>query len=320
MARIRTIKPEIASDVGLARISRESRYTLVLLISQADDQGFLLGNPRQLLGSLFPHDNDVTPEILHGWLAELESAGMIIWRARNDGAPVVQLTNWQRHQKVDHPHKPVLELSLLDADSVESREAIAKVSRNLREGLATPSRPDLTALQPYNHVPDVPSVRKKPRTNTGKYAQDFNDLWARYPKRAGANPRAAALKAYNARREAGVTAAELADGLTRYAAFCVATNKPGTEFVMQGARFFGPSDQWAEAWTIPAPSPRGWQKPEPSPTNRSTGAPEPKSALCPFCHARPSVSAKGRTEVLHESECHMFDAAVLPSTRGDHAA
>jgi len=157
MPRIRTIKPEIAHDVTLARISRESRYTLVLLISQADDQGLLLGNPRQLLGSLYPHDQDVTDDVLRHWLGELERVGIVRWRARADGQPVLQIVNWQRHQRVVHPHKPILLDSLLPEDSRESHEALAHISRGPRENLVRPSRTDLTTVLPYDHTTERPS-------------------------------------------------------------------------------------------------------------------------------------------------------------------
>lgn len=40
-------------------------------------------------------------------------------------------------------------------------------------------------------------------------------------------------------------------GAERYAEFCNATGKVGTEYVMQAARFFDPSSEWEEAWSPP---------------------------------------------------------------------
>lgn len=148
MPRIRTIKPEIAHDVALARLSRDARYTFVLCIAQSDDYGLLLGNPRQLLGTLYPHDDDVSVEVLGGWIRELLAAGMVNWRVRNDGQPVLQVVNWQRHQKVDHPHKPVLLNDLLPEDSGDATVVLAKLSRGTREVLPPPSRTDLTTERP----------------------------------------------------------------------------------------------------------------------------------------------------------------------------
>lgn len=132
MARIRTIKPEIATGAALARISRESRYTFVLAIAQADDYGLLLGNPRQLLGTLFPHDEDVDVATLTRWIDELVEAGRMRWRETPDGQRVLEIVNWQRHQKVDHPHKPVLRDQLRPLPSEDPREELRKFPRNPR--------------------------------------------------------------------------------------------------------------------------------------------------------------------------------------------
>ena len=49
-------------------------------------------------------------------------------------------------------------------------------------------------------------------------AEDFNDFWARYPRRIG---KLAALAAYQKARKSGVTQQQLLDGIGRYVA-----NKP----------------------------------------------------------------------------------------------
>lgn len=83
------------------------------------------------------------------------------------------------------------------------------------------------------------------------FADEFEDLWKAYPRRAGANSRKDALAAFCARRKEGEPRDSLAAGLGRYTAFCVATNKVGTEYVQQAKRFFGTSGVWREAWDIP---------------------------------------------------------------------
>lgn len=143
MPRIRTIKPEIATDKKLARLSRDSRYTLVMAVSQADDYGLLPGNPRQLLGALYPHDDTVTEITLSLWLEELRAAHMVRWRRTRDDATVLEVVNWERHQKVDHPHKPVLRDQLVPYSSRDLRESLAATSREVAEDLAKPSRTDL---------------------------------------------------------------------------------------------------------------------------------------------------------------------------------
>ncbi|MFX1716720.1 DUF1376 domain-containing protein [Paraburkholderia sp. A1RO-5L] len=80
----------------------------------------------------------------------------------------------------------------------------------------------------------------------------FEQAWAAYPKRAGGNSRADALKAWKARVTAGVLPADMLAGVKRYAAYCEAKGNIGTEYVKQAATFFGPSKHFDEAWDIPA--------------------------------------------------------------------
>lgn len=133
MARIRSIKPELPSKKKLAQVSISARYTLVLLITQADDEGFVLAEPRQLQGALYPHDEDVTPAQLEGWIRELVGINSIVVRQTVDGARVLQIIGWQEHQAVKNPGKPKISPTLLplNGDSTESgrRVSVAEVRR-----------------------------------------------------------------------------------------------------------------------------------------------------------------------------------------------
>ena len=80
---------------------------------------------------------------------------------------------------------------------------------------------------------------------------EFAGCWSVYPKRAGSNSQADALRAFKARRRDGVTVEEMLAGVQRYTTFLEATGKAGTEFVMQGARFFGASKHYSEQWDLP---------------------------------------------------------------------
>ena len=88
--------------------------------------------------------------------------------------------------------------------------------------------------------------------NHGQVNEAFDAIWDAYPKRAGGNPKATALKAFNARLREGVDASEMLAGVERYASFVRATGKERTEYVKQAATFLGPDRHWAEPWDIPA--------------------------------------------------------------------
>lgn len=78
----------------------------------------------------------------------------------------------------------------------------------------------------------------------------FSAAWALYPKRAGGNPKARAVAAWNARIKSGVQPEDMIDGVKRYALYIRAKGKEGTEYVMQTATFFGPDERWAEAYGL----------------------------------------------------------------------
>jgi len=82
-------------------------------------------------------------------------------------------------------------------------------------------------------------------------ATAFDAVWGEYPKRAGHNAKAAALKSFLARRAAGVSHDALLEGTRRYAVYIRATQREGTEYVMQGQRFYGSAEPFREPWTLP---------------------------------------------------------------------
>lgn len=83
-------------------------------------------------------------------------------------------------------------------------------------------------------------------------AEWFLDFKLVYPDRAGDKTWRAAQKAANARIAEGHNQNEFLRGASAYAKFCQATGKVGTEFVMQAARFLGPSKPFMEPWKLPA--------------------------------------------------------------------
>lgn len=92
-------------------------------------------------------------------------------------------------------------------------------------------------------------INKRARAAEG--SPEFEQAWSLYPKRAGGNSKADALKAWNARIAGGIESARMLDGVQRYAAFCKATGKIGTEYVKQAATFFGPGLHFDAEWTLP---------------------------------------------------------------------
>ena len=83
------------------------------------------------------------------------------------------------------------------------------------------------------------------------YTEEFNEMWANYPKRAGGNPKKPAFEQYLKRLKDGYTHEEMREGTLKYLAFCEATKKVNTEYVMQAKTFYGPSENFLEDYPIP---------------------------------------------------------------------
>lgn len=81
---------------------------------------------------------------------------------------------------------------------------------------------------------------------------EFIKFRATFPARAGSQPWRRALTAACVRIREGASWSEILDGTRRYADFCLATGKLGTEYVMQAATFVGPEKRYLELWTLPA--------------------------------------------------------------------
>lgn len=101
MARIRTIKPEFPQSESMGRVSRDARLLFVELWTICDDSGRTRAHSRMLASLLFPYDDDV-PDLIDGWLAELEREDCII-RYQVDGQNYLQVCKWLSHQKIDKP-------------------------------------------------------------------------------------------------------------------------------------------------------------------------------------------------------------------------
>ena len=93
--------------------------------------------------------------------------------------------------------------------------------------------------------------KDKPTTAPAVPAE-FADFRKAFPKRSGAQPWSRALTVIRARLKDGSSWSEILAGTERYAKFCDATTKTGTEYVMQAATFCGPEKHFLEPWEPPA--------------------------------------------------------------------
>lgn len=145
MPRIRTIKPEFWADEKLAPLDPIDRLVFLGLISMADDFGRLHDNVKVIDAFIFPECSRTSRESV----ANLSRMGRIRRGKSSSGKRIIEIANWEKHQRVDKPQKATAlpEIAVyLDEDLNEIpqnpkendvRESFANQSRTVPEPLAT---------------------------------------------------------------------------------------------------------------------------------------------------------------------------------------
>lgn len=159
MPRIRTIKPEFWHDEKLAPLSAVDRLVFLGLISMADDAGRLVDNVKSIDGFLFSETEDSAGEAIE----RLAKLGRLLRYRSASGQRLIQIVNWERHQKVDNPAKYTLpgpapeqlELPSVSEPSREAREKQARKTRDIRADVDL--RPTTYDLRPTTTEP-LPST------------------------------------------------------------------------------------------------------------------------------------------------------------------
>lgn len=100
MARIRTLKPEFWQDEKLSPCDPVTRLVFLGLVSLADDAGRLVDNLRLIDAQIFPNTDDSA----HEPLMRLSGMGRIRRGKTASGQRIIEIVNWSRHQKIQHPN------------------------------------------------------------------------------------------------------------------------------------------------------------------------------------------------------------------------
>lgn len=147
-----------------------------------------------------------------------------------------------------------IERRLVEVDLIE-RSTLQPVAWNKRQFI---SDQDPTAAERKRRERERKAAGEKAAgPNKHAYTEEFEDAWALYPSRPGAN-KFESFKAWNARLnhkdpERRFTPQEMTDGVRRYAAYCRAM-KTEARYIKQPATFFGPDEHFVQAWEVPPPA------------------------------------------------------------------
>ncbi|TAJ46281.1 MAG: hypothetical protein EPO52_17235 [Herbiconiux sp.] len=158
--RIRSIKPEFWRSEDVVALPVPARLTFIGLWTYVDDFGNGNANPKVVKATVWPLDDDVTPEAIRGHIDLLVAGGQVdIYEA--NGRQYLSISNWEKHQKVDRPSR-----SNIPAPE-EVLDVIATGSRTVREGFATTSR---RMFAPKAQNPEIPP-REAFASGTGAHSR-----------------------------------------------------------------------------------------------------------------------------------------------------
>ena len=235
MARSRNIKPSLFRNEVLGVADPLLTLLFESLWCLADKEGRLEDRPLRIKADTFPYRDGID---VNRYLTELHRLEFIR-RYTERGVAVIQVLAFKIHQSPHHTEKASVLPAFNEKTSIIHDCGPVTVISPIKDG----ELPAPLALIPDSLVLIPDSVGKTP--------SPFNEAWKLYPKRNGNNPRKDAEEAWNARVKAGVAPADMLAGLGRYAKWCEATGKIGSEHVMRASTFFGPSKIFEQDFALP---------------------------------------------------------------------
>lgn len=236
MARARNLKPAFFQNDLLAEIDPLARLLFAGLWTVADRVGRLEDRPKRIKAAVLPYD-ECCIETLLKQLADRQ----FITRYRIAEKAFIEIPNFVKHQ---NPHCREPESTIPAPDEHSS----CTVPELCKTGC---SRAD--SLNPLTDSPSsltVSSGGTFPQMEA--YTAEFEEVWAFYPKRPGAN-KADSFKAWKARIREGTAPETMIAGTLRYAAYCQ-RNISAPEFIKQPATFFGKGRHFESDWAVTAAS------------------------------------------------------------------
>lgn len=180
---------------------------------------------------------------------EMENHGLVTWTQDGDELLV---NNWKKRQ---------FESDINDPTAASRQKAYRDRKRHVSE---TECYGSVTAeLRPEYRVQITDTEKKDKYIGRSRSAtrppsdSDFEEFRKVYPKRAGTDPKAPALKKFQAAVRGGAAPAEIIAGAERYAVDMRKSNKIGTEFVKQSMTWL--SQRLWEDYAAQGPPAKSWR-------------------------------------------------------------
>jgi len=178
MARIRTVKPELAAHEGMFDLEEETglpvRFAWVMLFTVADREGRFPWRPRTIKAQTLPHDNLDFSRVLDAWLTR----GFVMkYRVGDDWFGCIP--TFTKHQVINNRE------SASDLPSIDDADEVIASKHKGHDACATRApREDDACLTREVHA--QAEGRKEGKESTrDKHAQQFDELWKSWPEDMG---------------------------------------------------------------------------------------------------------------------------------------
>lgn len=142
MARKRTIQPNIWQDEGFGLLKPLAQLIYIGCITQADDDGRLIGHPAVIKSMLFPYGL-VTLEEVFDSLEELNAQMKNFIYYEVDKNYFIQFKNWEKHQKQQKERRqnsiypsPTKEV-LLSKCLADAKQPLSQVSKEVSKKVSS---------------------------------------------------------------------------------------------------------------------------------------------------------------------------------------
>lgn len=244
MARARNIKPKFFQNDELGELSPLARLLFIGLWTIADFNGCLEYRPKRIKAQILPYDDCS----IEGLVSDLDKSGFIsIYSVASQ--PYIKILKFKDHQ---NPHKNERDAGGACPD-ISQKDNEFNGLRGIEINRDKDGSDRAESLFPLTEsllpLPDS-GIPLLPASPDVELAEQFEEVWAAYPKRAGAS-KADSLKAWKARIKAGATADEILEGVWRYAKY-VAAERTEDRFIKQPQTFFGPGNHFRSDWSVRA--------------------------------------------------------------------
>lgn len=174
MARIRSIKPEFWTSEQIMDCSPLARLLFIGMWNFADDYGRLPVAVRTLKAQIMPGDSIETDEVRE-LIGELSAAGLIFIYSSN-GREYLEITGWEKHQKIDNKGKPKYP-SPYDDNAVIDEPSPSLDSPSEESGkIGLEGKGEGEGVEKENNGAGAPD----------DWPKDFREVfWQAYPRRVG---------------------------------------------------------------------------------------------------------------------------------------